>query len=371
MKRLVLVGAGHAHARVLLDFVRRPMADVEIVLVSPVGLAPYSGMVPGWLAGHYTWEECCIDFVSLCRRADAALRPSAVIALDPAQRVLLLADGECVDYDFLSIDIGATLTPPKAERMALLPVRPLPALQVRWDALLDEIRMLDAGTVYRVAVVGGGAAGVESMLAMHRRFSGLAPQTEFRFTLATQGDELLPGMAAGAVRRLAAHLTQRGIEVLHGFSAEEVDGVQIVGEDRRTIAADAALWATGAQAYRWPRQAGLRVDERGFIRVDEYLRSASHPNVFAAGDCAGWGKPLPKAGVFAVRMGPVLSNNLRAALGGASLKAYRPQRRYLMLIGTGDEHAVAVRGGLSAEGGWAWRWKQGIDRRFLGKYNDE
>ncbi|WP_334190447.1 FAD-dependent oxidoreductase [Noviherbaspirillum sp.] len=371
MRRLVLVGAGHAHARVLLDFARRPVPDVEIVLVSPVALAPYSGMVPGWLAGHYAWEECCIDFVSLCRRAEAALRPNAVVALDPAQRVLLLSDGECIPYDWLSIDIGATLTPPKAERMALLPVRPLSALQMRWDALLDEIRTLPPDTAYRVAVVGGGAAGVESMLAMHRRFTGLAPQVKFQFTLATQGNELLPGMAEGAVRRLAGHLARRGIEVLHGFSADHVDGTHIVGEDGRTIPADAALWATGAQAYRWPRQSGLQVDERGFIRVDAYLQSTSHPNVFAAGDCAGWCKPLPKAGVFAVRMGPVLSRNLRAAIDGAWLKAYRPQRRYLVLIGTGDEHAVAVRGGLSAEGGWAWRWKQAIDRRFLGRYNGE
>ena len=370
MKRLVLVGAGHSHARVLLDFANRPMPDIEIVLVSPVAQAPYSGMVPGWFAGHYAWEECCIDFVSLCRRADAVLRPASVIALDPGTQQLLLSDGQRIAYDWLSIDIGSTLTPPDAERMTLLPLRPLSALQVQWEALRDEVRTLAPGTPYRVAVIGGGAAGVESMLAVHRQFTRLAPQAHVRFTLATQGRELLPGMAAGAVRRLGRHLASRGIHVIHDFSADGIDGMHIVGSGDRKIAADAALWATGAQAYKWPRQAGLRVDERGFILVDECLRSVSHSNVFAAGDCAGWRKPLPKAGVFAVRMGPVLSRNLRAAIEGKPLRMYAPQRRYLVLIGTGDEHAVAVRGGFAAEGGWAWRWKEAIDRRFLARYNE-
>jgi NADH dehydrogenase FAD-containing subunit len=133
---------------------------------------------------------------------------------------------------------------------------------------------------------------------------------------------------------------------------------------------DLLLWATGAQAQAWQRDAARRgrlaVDAAGFVRVDARLQSVSHPRVFAVGDCAAFDPPLPKAGVFAVRQGPVLTAQLRAALAGAAAPpAYRPQRRFLVLLATGDGRAIASRGRLWAEGRWVMRWKDHIDRGFI------
>ena len=140
---------------------------------------------------------------------------------------------------------------------------------------------------------------------------------------------------------------------------------------------DVVLWATGAEAHDWQRdpsrRGALAVDGEGFVRIDSQLRSVSHPQVFASGDCASWSDhALPKAGVHAVRMGSVLARNLRAALVGPAdagpLEAYRPQRQFLALLATGDGRAIASRGVFGAEGAWAWRWKDRIDRRFLERF---
>jgi pyridine nucleotide-disulfide oxidoreductase family protein len=369
MKRLLLVGAGHAHARVLREFAQRGVANLEVLLISPAAQAPYSGMVPGWLAGHYRWEECCIDFAHLCRRAGASLRIDTANGIDAARSELALASGERLAYDWLSLDIGSTLIPPVSDRLTVLPMRPLAALHARWQALRDRVRTLGAGADYRVLMVGGGAAGVESLLAAQKQLTQWAPKVRFQFVLATQGDTLLSGLAADAGRRLNKQLAGRGITVVSDFSADRLEQDSVISSDERTLQTDAVLWATGAQAYGWPAQAGLATDERGFIRVDATLRSISHSNVFAAGDCASWQPPLPKAGVFSVRMGPVLAHNLRAAIRGEPLQTYVPQTRYLVLIGTGGVHAVAAWGPLSWQGEWVWRWKQRIDRDFVARYN--
>lgn len=368
MKRLVLVGAGHAHAQVLLEFAQRAIKDLHIVLVSPFGQAPYSGMVPGWLAGHYCWEECCIDFSRLCQRAGAQLITGYAVGIDTQRAQLILADGLRLDYDWLSLNIGSTLQPPDNDGLMVLPMRPLADLYARWHCLLEAVCRLEAGASYRVLMIGGGAAGVESVLAVHCGLTRLAPKVRLHFTLATQGKSIASGMAPGAARRLQERLGAHGIKVVTGFFARHIGHDAVVGENSHALQADAVLWATGAQAHAWPKESGLATDERGFVQVDAMLRSLSHPNIFASGDCAGGDTPLPKAGVYAVRMGPILAHNLLAAMQGEVLQAYIPQRRILVLIGTGGLHAVASWGAFAWQGRWVWRWKQRIDRRFLARY---
>ena len=370
MRRLILAGAGHAHARVLMDMAQRPVADLEIVLVSPVSQAPYSGMVPGWIAGQYRWEECCIDFVRLCERASARLCLASLTGLDIAHSRIVLDDGEHLPYDWLSLDVGSTLHPPESDVLEVLPMRPLATLNRRWDALLRRVTRLPAGTRFRMLVLGGGAAGVESALAAWEGLRRAAPNVELVMVLATQGHDLVAAMASGSARRLERHFSCRGIEIVRGFSASHIVGDAVVAADGRKLHGNVALWATGAQAHAWPMQAGLPVDERGFICIDRCLRVPGVPNVFASGDCASWQPPLPKAGVFAVRMGPVLAHNLRALVQGTPLCAYRPQRRHLVLLRTGDQNAVASWGPLSWQGKHVWLWKDRIDRRFLARYND-
>ena len=328
MKRLVLAGAGHAHALVLRTLLRQPMPGVEVVVVSPEPLAPYSGMVPGWLAGHYRFDEIAIDFPRLVAAAGARWCPGEIQALDPARRQLRLGDGTALDYDVLSLNVGSTLRPPPAEHAQMLPLRPPAMLRRHYEQLLERWAREPGDRPFVVTAVGGGAAGFEALLAVLARLRRMRPERAVQGSLLTRGTSLLPGLAPAACRAALRALDRAGVTVQLGSGwCEPVDR-----------GSDVVLWATGAEAHDWQldpaRRGALAVDDRGFVRTDEQLRSVSHPQVFATGDCASWpGHALPKAGVHAVRMGPVLAGNLRAALLGPAdagvLKAHRPQRHFL------------------------------------------
>jgi len=359
MKRLLLIGAGHAHAQVLRDWIDAPVPGCELIVVSPSALAPYSGMVPGWLAGHYRFDEICINFETLAAAAGAQLLIDELDSLDPNRRRVTLRSGAVLDYDLLSLNVGATLTPPSpVGGMRVLAMRPLGELKLGWEALLSDPLLSAGEQPLRVTAVGGGAAGVESLLAALTRLRSLQPGRTVQGRLISRGDSLLPDMAPGAARAAHAALAAAGVSVQLGSACT----------DSVLHATDLLLWATGAEPHAWQRECGLALSERGFIRIDEHLRCVSHPQVFAVGDCAEWPTPLPKAGVFAVRMGPVLSHNLRAALHAGVPRAYSPQRRFLALLSTADGRAIASWGRWSAQGRWVWRWKDHIDRAFLQRF---
>ena len=367
MKRLVLAGAGHAHALVLCDLLRHPMPGVEVVVVSPEPLAPYSGMVPGWLAGHYGFEEIVIDFPPLAAAAGARWLQGEIQAVDPARRQIRLADGSALDYDVLSLNVGSTLNPPAAEHAQILPLRPLARLRQRYEAVIERWRQDASDRAFVVTAVGAGAAGFEALLAVLARLRALRPDRIVHGGLVTRGTTLVPGLAPAARRAAQRALDRAGVTVRLGAGwCRPVD-----------TGSDVVLWATGAEAHDWQRdpsrRGALAVDGEGFVRIDSQLRSVSHPQVYASGDCAGWpDHALPKAGVHAVRMGPVLARNLRTALVGPAdagpLVAHRPQRHFLALLATGDGRAIASRGAFGVEGAWAWRWKDRIDRRFLERF---
>jgi selenide,water dikinase len=327
-KRLVLVGGGHAHVLVLLhlrDFVSR---HLEVVLVDPGPAHVYSGMVPGVIAGHYALHEAQIDLAALCREAGAQWLPRQVVSLDLPGRQMHLDDGNTVSYDIASLNIGA------APNHAPLAAKPFMPLLARWN----ELR----GTRPEVAVVGAGAAGVE--LAMAMKFAGASQVALYSDRLAF----------AGKLRgRILAALERSGVE-LH------------IGEGPRPRMI--TVWTTGAAPAGWLRDSGLQTDDAGFVRVDATLRSVSHAAVFAAGDCASLAQHVPKSGVYAVRQGAVLVQNLKRTLLGQNLREFRPQSSSLMLISCGAKYAIASRGAWSAEGGWAWRWKDWIDRRWIERF---
>lgn len=360
MKTLLLVGAGHAHAQVLADWVRTPLPDVQLTVVSPHALAPYSGMVPGWLAGRYRFEDICIDFAALAAAAGARLVVGEVQAVDAAASRLHLASGEVLHWDLLSLNVGSTLMPPEGLPGRVLALRPLGELRKAWDELLAQ-QAGGAAPISEITAVGGGAAGVESLLAALARLRPLQPGRPILGRLVTRG-ELLPGLAPGAVRAARAALAAAGVQVLGTADFDPA----------RAAPDGLLLWATGAQAHPWQRHSDLATSGRGFFEIDRHLRCLGQPHVFAVGDCADWAPPLPKAGVYAVRMGPVLAANLRATLQGLPLQEYMPQHRFLALLATADERAIAARGRWSLHGRWlgrwAWRWKDHIDRAFLARF---
>ena len=364
MKRLILAGAGHAHAQVLLGWARDPVPGVELLVVSPQALAPYSGMVPGWLAGSYAYEDIVIDFPALCRAAGARWVEGELEGLDaPGQRLRLLS-GEELDYDLLSLNVGSTLTPPQAgdgPAPRVLTMRPVSHLRAAYEALLADW-VAGSDEPFQLTAVGGGAAGFESLLAVQARLRALRPNRPIQARLVTRSPVLLPSLSGAARRAAHAALARAGVTLHLGTAWNE----------SLARSSDCVLWATGAEAHPWQRdpsrRGALSVSDSGFIRIDEQLRSVSHPEVFAVGDCAEWAAPLPKAGVYAVRMGPVLAHNLRAALGQAPAQSYRPQRQHLVLLATGDGRAIASRGALGAQGRWVWRWKDHIDRQFVNRF---
>ncbi len=357
MKQLVLVGGGHAHVQVLKDWVSAPIAGVELTVVSPSAWAPYSGMVPGWLAGIYDFETISMDVAALAHAAHARWVEGEVISLDAQQQALHLAGGTSMHYDLLSLNIGSTLHPPADKPGHWLCMRPLGELNTRWTRLLSQLAP-DQMKHRRVIAAGGGPAGVEVLLAVLTRLRAHQPKSTFEGLLITRDSSILREHAPGAKRSMLRELRQAKAQVLYNTDASTFE----------TQADDILLWATGAQAHAWPSASALAVDSNGFVMIDEQLCSTSHANVYAVGDCAAWQTPLPKAGVIAVRMGPTLVHNLRASLLGATGRAYRPQRTHLALLATGHRTAVASWNQWSAQGAWVWRWKDHIDRAFLTRF---
>lgn len=369
MKRLLLLGGGHAQLAVLESLVREPMAGVEATLVTPSERAVYSGMLPGWVAGHYALPACTIDLSALARAAGVALKLSAAIAIDAGSRRVRFEDGSEAPYDFLCLDIGsmpAAMQVPGATERAV-PVRPLVNFIAGWKRVLEAAQ---AGEAREVSVVGGGAAGVELALAMAQRFRREAIATTPHVRILTEEAQVLSRYPALARRWVRKRLDAAGIGVHERSPVREVGGGFIRVGDSLTFSNDATFWVTGPAAPALLRESGLQVDAAGFVAVNECQQSLSHPNVFAAGDCATRsGGALPKSGVYAVRAGPALAENLRAAIAGGPLKAHRPAERHLALLATGDGAAVGAWGGLSFAGRWVWRWKDRIDRAFIARYS--
>lgn len=376
LRTIVLVGGGHSHVGVLRHFGMHPLPGVRLVLVSTDIHTPYSGMLPGYIAGHYRHDEVHIDLGKLAAFAGAVLHQDSVIGIDRARRLVLRRDAAPLPYDLLSINIGATPQVAGVQGAAehSVPVKPIYRFNQRWLTLLDRVRQHAGPTT--IAVVGGGAGGVELTLAMQYRLRGELralgrDPDQLQFHLFTQSADIMPTHNPGVRRRFAQVLAQRGVFVHCGAEVSEVSATGLRTADGQTLAADETIWVTQAGGPAWLRGTGLALDASGFIEVNAHLQSLNDTRIFAAGDIAALvHQPLEKAGVFAVRQARPLADNLRRSLLGEPLRSYHPQRRWLALISTGDKHAVASRGALGFEGDWVWRWKDWIDRRFMRRFSE-
>ncbi len=375
LKDLVLLGGGHSHVTVLKRFGMRSIPGVRLTLVSRGVDTPYSGMLPGLIAGHYTYDDAHIDLRMLARFADARSIVDEATGLDLANRQVLFAHRPAISYDVLSIDIGSTpnVTVAGAAEHAI-PVKPIDQFLEHWTALSG--RLLESTGPTRIAVVGGGAGGVELLLAVQHHVAELREDAgrdsaNLEYHLFTDSSEVLPTHNRTARRIFERILRERDVRVHIGSAVVEVLPSQLRTANRQSHQIDEVLWTTQAAAAPWLAESGLAVDGGGFVRVSGTLRSTSHADVFAAGDVASVEEyPRPKSGVFAVRQGRPLARNLHRALLGQPLASYRPQQQFLSLISTGDEYAVASRGPFALEGAWLWRWKDWIDRRFMRRFSE-
>ncbi len=364
---LVLVGGGHAHALVLKRWGMRPLPGVRVTVIDPNPTTAYTGMLPGFVAGHYPHDALEIDLVRLARFAGARILLDEAVSIDPDARTVRLKGQAPVRFDIASLDIGATGKAPDITGFAdhVVPAKPLARFADAWAGFLNG----RATGARRVAVIGAGAAGVELALAARHRLEaeGATP----RVALIEARDTVAPELGALARAQLRTALAKAGVQIWLNAEIEAVteSGVALSGGE--FIEADFIIGATGVMAWPWLNQTPLETQD-GFICVDRQLRSLSHPHIHAAGDCAHLSaSPRPKAGVFAVRAAPILEANLRAALQGAIASAsFRPQRDYLKLISTGSKSALAEKFGLAHGAPWLWRMKDWIDRRFMRSLSD-
>lgn len=376
LRDLVLVGGGHSHVVVLRMLAMQPEPGLRITLICTDIDTPYSGMLPGYISGHYSFDEVHIDLGRLAAFAGARFIHGEVTGLDRASQRVHLRDRPSVPYDLLSINTGSTpnMRQVKGAQAHAVPVKPIAQFNQRWLNLLARVRELHSR--FTIAVVGGGAGGVELVLSMqyrlHNELQKLGRNPDLlHFVLLTAGDNLLPTHNPGVSARFVRVLKERHVAVHTRAEVNQVSPGCLHTQDGRTFDADETMWVTQAGGPAWLPSTGLALDEHGFIKVNQQLQTLDDPKIFAAGDVASFSaRPLEKAGVFAVRMGLPLVKNLRLSLRGQPLVAYNPQQSWLALISTGDRYAVASRGWLGFAGAWVWTWKDGIDRRFMRKFTE-
>jgi selenide,water dikinase len=365
LKDLVLLGGGHSHVAVLKMFGMQPLPGVRLTLVSKDIWTPYSGMLPGYIAGHYSFDEAHIDLRPLCRFAGARFVKGEVIGLNLTEQRVLIREHLGVKFDTLSINTGSTPRAadiPGASEHALA-IKPIEKFLAGWRRIVEQA----ARRRLRVVVVGGGAGGVELALSARQRLLRDNPE----FHLVTEGDVLLSSHNAVTQRKFARILREHDIAVHLRHRVVAVDRNKVICEGGATIPFDTLLWVTDASPPPWLIDTGLALNANGFVAVNDCLQSTSHPNVFAAGDIAAvQDHPRPKSGVFAVRQGMPLAKNLRAAVRDELLRSFKPQKQFLSIISTGDKYAVASRHWWAVEGAWVWNVKDWIDRRWMRKYHE-
>ncbi|MGO4907579.1 selenide, water dikinase SelD [Pseudorhodobacter sp. W20_MBD10_FR17] len=361
---LVLIGGGHAHALVLRKWGMTPQAGTRITVINPGPVAPYTGMLPGHIAGHYTRAEMMIDLIRLGRFAGAKVVLGRATGLDRESQHVILGDGHRLRYDAASIDIGIASNLPNLAGFDdfATAAKPLGGYAEAWDDFVEA-----APQAPNLVIIGAGVGGAELAMASAHRLqnSGRTPN----ITLLERDAAALPHIGKGARAALMAQLAHYNITVLTGAEPVSITANSVTLTNGQTLPSDFTLSVAGAQPQAWLQTTGLEL-HKGFITISPSLQSTD-PRVFAVGDCAHMGfAPRPKAGVFAVRQAPILYHNLRAALSGAAMRQFAPQRDYLKLISTGRKRAVADKLGLRFEGAWLWQWKDSIDRKFMAEFAD-
>jgi selenide,water dikinase len=368
IRRLVLVGAGHANLFALEQLALGHLPHAEVTLLSPFAGHLYSGMLGGLITGRYGPEDAYLDLPSLAAKAGARFILGSAAGIDIANRQISVDGGWQLPYDVASFAVGSEVRPTRANvGDTNLAVKPID----RAGKIAEALEKLPQANP-RVVVVGGGAGGVEIALNIKARLRALG-RTGAQVAL-VDGQRRLVADRSEACARQAAHvLAQNQVEIVLGVRAEEAGTRTVRLSGGRDLPCDAVVWATGASAPGIFRASGLATDHAGFLLVDSTLRSVTDSAIFAAGDAATL-RPFPatpKSGVYAVRQGPILARNLSLALTGGSserFRRYRPQSRSLVLINTGDGRAILSYGSIALTARWVMRLKDRIDRGFMRRF---
>jgi selenide,water dikinase len=374
---LVFMGGGHSHAIALKLFGRKPLPGVRLTLITDTSYTPYSGMLPGHVAGFYTFEETHIDLRRLAGFAKAQFYLDRAIGLDLVNNKVICANRPPVAFDYLSIDIGSTPTTNSLPGVSeyTIPAKPVPQFLQAWEQIIEAVTKNPQRKI-SLSIVGGGAGGVELALNMQSRLQKILknarqPLDNLTLHLFHRDRRLLSSHNRWISQRLEQILGKRGIQLHLQETVSQILANKVICQSGLSVECDRTFWVTQASAPSWIKESGMTTDAKGFILVKDTLQSLSHPHIFAAGDIATMQNySRPKAGVFAVRQGKPLFENLQRIILAKKLKAYLPQQQYLSLIGTGDQSAIASWSFLGWESPLLWRWKDRIDRKFMHRFSN-
>ena len=380
VKQLVLVGGGHSHLAVLKHFAMNPLPGLSLTLISRDIEVPYSGSLPGYISGLYGLDDIHIDLRPLAQFAGARLIQSEISHIDLEKKIIHCEDRPNIGFDLLSLNIGSkpdAIKIPGARDFAI-GIKPIDQFLVHWERIYAEM-LNSIGSdkqPYQLLIVGGGPASVELAFAVQQRIHKELSirnydNSTLQIGIVTADDEVLKSHNSKVRHFVEAELATRGIEVFREHEVVEFSDGKMHCSDTRTIEADSIIYATGASIELWLKECGLTMGEDGFIEVNDFLQSTSHDFVFAAGDAATIkGEARPKSGVYAVRQGIPLAENLQRFATSNKLKPYTPQKHALALINLGNKKAIASRNKFFFQGRLVWSLKNTIDTNFIRKYNE-
>ena len=363
VRDLVILGGGHANVEVLRRYGMKPEPGVRVTAVAREPHTPYSGMLPGYLAGKYSWDEIHIDVLKLSTFANARFIPDEVTCVDLDEQTLRFRSRPDIRFDVLALNTGGAPGKQFQNHDLVIPVKPIGRFIPAWERVAKEH---GSGSGSRLTVVGGGPGSVEVALAVRERYGDA-----FDIHLVSANDYLLREHNGFLRRTVERELRRNKIAVSCDFNVVDATGNGVVAQDGRNLTSDCVLWVAGVEAPDWIRDSGFAVDAGGFLRVNKHLQSVSHPNVFAAGDivCLD-GQERPKSGVYAVREGPLLAQNTRAALTQRRLRKFRAQRLAMAILRLPRDRAVASKGPFSLKSKPIAIWKDWIDRQFMRRFSD-
>jgi len=370
-KQLVLIGGGHSHAIALHLWQKNLLPNTEITLISDVKQTPYSGMLPGYVAGHYTFAQTHIDLVKLAKKNHIKLIIESVINIDTDYKKVVCQSGKTVNYDLLSIDIGSTPDDSliKGAKENAIPAKPVPLFLEKWQQIVNYSQQKPQEKII-INIIGGGAGGVELALNMHQKLKAILKQKKLIINLINRGNKILDSHNNYVSQKLTKILTQKNINLYLQQEVREIHQNSIITKSGLILESNYTFLVTNSSPARWLKTTNISTDDQGFILVKDTLQTLSHRDIFATGDIATMvNYPRPKAGVFAVRQGKPLYENWCQLLRDKSPRNYQPQSLYLSLIGTGDKKAVASWGILGAYSPLFWLLKDYIDKKFMRQFD--
>lgn len=353
-KDLVLVGGGHSHVLVLRQWAMNPLPGVRITLISPQTMTPYSGMLPGLIAGHYSFEQTHIDLVKLALWANIRFIQDKVIAIDVEAKTLTLANRPAIEFDIVSIDIGSTPNQQiEGTHEYSTPVKPISDFYTRWNLIQEQVKQ---HKIKSLAVVGGGAGSVEVIMACACKLQ--KTDASLQYHLITGAEDILPGYNRQVISQVKRQLKKYKITLHTSTRVTKLSQGLIYCQQGEPILSDEIIWCTQAAGASWLQASQLECGDAGFMKVRQTLQSLQYDDVFGAGDIVNMvANPRPKAGVYAVRQAPVLFHNLQAVLLNQKLINYKPQDGFLSLLALGEKKATGSKSLVSFSGDWVWRWK--------------